>query len=271
MPEAFKARFSSYKKSFLQGATDPDTLIKDFNNHVYYPDGSHPDGMYRIKAIYSKARDLITENQGNEKIAYVLGLMSHYIADLNQPLHTAGFNRDLDESAYHSAYETDVNKYLRNLTLPALRPNLVNSIEERVREMTAQAFKHYDEIGMSYRAGTNLKPLAKMTEDQINASIQNVIDFWCTVFRDSGIIFGTAKTTTNTVAWDMQTQDKDSGKKININNASVEKLSEFFRISREKARQIVDCRPYRTAYDLAKSKVFNPMYIKRNKDKIRLK
>jgi hypothetical protein len=94
MPDSFRKQFSGYKSHFLKGATDPDTMIKDFANHAYHPDGSHPDGLYRIQSIYNKAVELVKSGESTEKTAYILGLLSHYIADLNQPLHTAGSERD---------------------------------------------------------------------------------------------------------------------------------------------------------------------------------
>lgn len=272
MPESFKSRFKLQKNSFLKGSTDPDMLIKDFTNHVYYPDGSHSSGMYRIKALYDNAVTLISKNQSEEQIAYVLGLMSHYIADLNQPLHTAGKKRDPNEGDYHSKYETDVNKHLKNLVFPTVFFNPVTSVENRVQKMTTEALRYYDEIGDSYRMGRGLAPLTKMSEKQINESIQNVTDFWMGAFKSAGVnLDSTTKTSNTDVEWDLKSERNNDPKAINVNRASADKIAEFFNISMAKAHRIVDGRPYRSAYDLAKTKVFSPMYIKRNKNKIKTK
>jgi DNA uptake protein ComE-like DNA-binding protein len=271
MPEGFKTRFAKQKKSFLKGSTDPDILIKDFSNHVFHVDGSRTDGLYRIQALYNKAVELLRNNETDEKIAYVLGLMSHYIADLNQPLHTAGKARDPEEDSYHSKYESDVNRHLKNLQLPEISPNPVTSIDRRVREMAGEAFRHYDEIGMAYRNGPGLESVIKATDKQIYASMQNVVDFWCAVFKDARVDIESSTASATQSDWDLSTTDHDSSKKININRASAKEISDFFKISEARALQIVSQRPYRTAYDLAKTKVFSPMFIKRNKSKISVK
>ena len=75
MPRAFQQRFRMHKKSFLKGATDPDTMIKDFSNHAYHPDQSHTAGYYRLDELFEKAISLIQKDEDDAKIAYLLGLM----------------------------------------------------------------------------------------------------------------------------------------------------------------------------------------------------
>lgn len=267
MPEAFQARFSKQKKSFLQGCTDPDIMIKDFMNHIYYPDGTQTGGLYRIQDLFNRSVELLSSGENDEKTAYVMGLMSHYIADLNVPLHTAGSERDPDESSYHSSYESDINHNLRNFKFSFDQERPVSSIEERVKEMTTAALRHYDEIGASYRAGSNLNPLMAMTEKQLNAAMQNIVDFWCAVLRSAK--FDLNNRQAMQPDWTVQAPAKNEPEKININAASVIELADFFKISQAKAQNIVDSRPYRSAYDLAKTGIFNPMYIKRHKDRIK--
>jgi len=273
MPEAFQNRFSRQKKSFLKGSTDPDMLIKDFTNHIYYLDGTQTGGLYRITDLFNRAVELLRSGESDEKSAYVMGLMSHYIADLNQPLHTAGKERDPYEDAYHSLYEGEINHSLRNFNLVCSNERLITSIEERVREMVGAANRHYDEIGMSYRAGTNLAPLMEMTGRQLNASLQHIVDFWATALYSANFNASTQQTAQTSPAedWNIQGKPEKEADSINVNSASAADMAAFFRISEEKARRLVDGRPFKSAYDLAKTGVFNPMYIKRNKERIRIK
>lgn len=272
MPEAFQQRFQKHKKAFLKGSTDPDTLIMDFQNHIFYPDGRQTGGLYRIQDLFNRSVELLSSSESDEKTAYMMGLMSHYIADLNQPLHTAGSERDPSEGSYHSLHEKDINRNLRRFTFSFFRERQISSIEERVREMTAQAFKEYDAIGISYRAGTGLEPLVPMVEKQLNASLQNIVDFWSAVLRSARFDSNAASRDSSAgTAWNLDNSEVADPEKINVNSASAAELSDFFKINPEKAQLIVDNRPYRTAYDLAKTKVFTPMYIKRNRDRIKLK
>lgn len=266
MPKAFQTRFNKYKKSFLKGSTDPDTIIKDFMNHIYYPDGSQTGGLYRIQELFDQAVELLSSGTNDEKTAYVLGLLSHYIADLNVPLHTAGSERDPNESFYHPKYESDINHNLHKFHFSFMGERRFSSIEDRVKEMATEALKHYDEIGASYRAGTNLTPLMAMTEKQLNAALQNIVDFWYAALRRAKFDLEPISGNKQNLS---QLSNRNATPKININSASAKELAEFFNISINKAQRIIDLRPYRTIYDLAKSGVFSPMFINRNKDKIK--
>ena len=271
MPQSFKQKFCTQKNSFLQGCTDPDMLIKDFYNHIYYPDGSHIGGYKRIRELYTKAVRLLYDNQSLEKSAYVLGLLSHYIADLNQPLHTAGRDRDPYEDDYHSKYEKDVNHNLKNFELSDIQIKPIKTIRTRVQEMAAKAFDHYDEIGNAYRYGNGLKDIHYMTEKQLNNSVQNIVDFWSSAWQDAGNSINNTNNTQTEISWQTNNKNESKAKSININRASAAELASFFDISQSKARRIISGRPFRRAFDLARTKVFTPMYIQRNKDKIRLK
>ncbi len=275
MPESFRKEFSGHKSHFLKGSTDPDTLIKDFANHAYHPYGTHSDGMYRIMALFDKATELIRTREAPDKVAYVLGLASHYIADLNQPLHTAGSERDPGESEYHTRYERDLNSHLKNLQLPAIEYNPVESVESSVKAMTIEANRYYGNIGAAYRGGRGLSELTDISDKQIAASIQNVVNFWLGAYKAAGHNFvenaaQAMQTTENTQNWENSSAPTQLDDNININTASAESLAEFFKISPLKAKSIVDARPFNTAYDLAKIDGFTVHFVKRHKDRIRL-
>ena len=271
MPEAFQKRFANQKKSFLKGCTDPDTMIQDFTNHIFYPDGTQTGGLYRIQDLFNRSVELLSGEESDEKRAYLLGLLSHYIADLNQPLHTAGKERDPFEDKYHSRHETDVNRNLRNFSFKPVIERPLTSVEERVREMAGAAYRHYDAIGASYRAETDLNPIKQMIEKQLNASVQHIVDFWNAAVRSSRINLENNLQSTEKVSWNLEPETAAKNEQININSASAGEISAFFRISDAKAQKVVDSRPFRNAYDLARTGVFTAMYIKRHKDKIKLK
>jgi len=276
MPDAFRREFSGKKSHFLKGSTDPDTLIKDFTSHVYHPDGSATDGLYRIQHLFDKAVELVRNGQDADGTAYVLGLMSHYIADINQPLHTAGRDYDANESEYHTQFERDLNPVLKELKLPTVEYRPVTSVEERVKSMAKEANRYYDEIGIAYRDGRGLAPLREMAERQIAVATQQIVDFWLGVYLAAGRTFDqTAESARNDQAaenWSSnQAIASDSSKKININNASIDDLAKFFNISQGKAARIVEGRPFNTVYDLARIDGFNVHFVRRHKDSIRLR
>ncbi|PKL47070.1 MAG: hypothetical protein CVV42_14340 [Candidatus Riflebacteria bacterium HGW-Riflebacteria-2] len=276
MPETFRREFSGKKSHFLKGSTDPDTLIKDFTSHVYHPDGSATDGLYRIQQLFDKAVELVRSGQDPEATAYVLGLMSHYIADINQPLHTAGRDFDANESEYHSQFERDLNPVLKELQLPTVEYRPVTSVEERVKAMAKEANRYYAEIGAAYRDGRGLAPLREMAERQIAISTKHIIDFWLGVYQAAGRIFNEtaamAKSDESAENWNSKkAEDASSSDTININNASIDALANFFNISQGKAARIVEGRPFNSTYDLAKVDGFNVHFVRRHKDRIRLR
>ncbi len=275
MPESFRREFSGKKSHFLKGATDPDILIKDFLNHVYHTDGSAVGGLSRIRQLFDKAVELIATQQDPEAIAYVLGLMSHYIADINQPLHTAGRERDANESEYHSKFERDLNPVLKELKLPTVEYRPVTSVEERVKAMAREANRYYDEIGMAYRGGRGLEQVRTMAERQITASTQNIVDFWLGAYLVAGRTFSQsaemAQQTDLGENWGSKVPEKNSdNRQININTASTGELANFFNIPTSRASKIVGGRPYASAYDLAKIDGFNVHFVRRHKDRIKL-
>lgn len=275
MPESFRNEFAGHKSHFLKGSTDPDTLIKDFINHVYHPDGSQVQGFYRIQAIFNKAVELIRSNTAPEQIAYILGLMSHYIADLNQPLHTAGSERNPDESEFHTKYERDLNPHLKDLNLPQISYQPVTDLERRVKEMTTTANREYDSIDQAYSNGTGLPAVMEMSQRQIAAATQNVVDFWLGAYREAGRNFSenaSAALSLDTSEWNPPDSNaKSESEAININSASAEDLARFFNIAISKAQKIVDSRPFSSAYDLAKVEGFTVHFVKRHRDRIKLK
>ncbi len=278
MPDAFRNQFAGHKASFLKGSTDPDTLIKDFTNHVYHPDGSMVDGLYRIKDLFNTTAGLIRNQSEPEKIAYMLGLMSHYIADLNQPLHTAGSERNPDESEYHIRYERDLNKELRNLQLPEVSYRPVTDVDQRVKEMAGIAHREYDAIDRAYRGGgQGLPDVMEMSRRQLTAATGNIIDFWLGVFIEGGRPLDTGSQQQPATGTDLSAewQGDDApaaatADQININSATAEQLAAFFNIELPKANRIVDARPFSSAYDLAKVQGFTVHFVKRHRDRIRL-
>lgn len=273
MPESFRKEFSGHKSHFLKGSTDPDTMIKDFANHAYHPDGSHVDGLYRVIALYNKAVELIRSKESPDKIAYLLGLLSHYVADLNQPLHTAGSERDADESEYHSKFERDLNPHLKNLKLPQIEYRPIDAPDKRVTAMTIEANRYYEQVGMAYRGGTGLPQVIEIAERQIDASIQNIVDFWLGAYQEAGHNFFESPTQAfqaDTAEWNPAANEKSMGDTININSASPVDMATFFNITEQKAQRIVEGRPFNTAYDLARVEGFTVHFVKRHKDRIKL-
>jgi hypothetical protein len=112
--------------------------------------------------------------------------MSHYIADFNQPLHTAGSRLDPAESDYHSKYEKGLNKYLSQFNPVIKNIEPVIDVEERLQKMTLSAHTHYKEIQSAFRTGNGILDVIEMSKIQYQASVQNILDYWLGAYLAAG-------------------------------------------------------------------------------------
>ena len=90
---------------YLQGAKDPDTVFKDFENHVLHVRDGYWGGAARTAEKWlEKTNTLLTAGNWKEA-AYSTGVLSHYFTDSFMPLHTAQSPR---ETIFHRPLEWSV-------------------------------------------------------------------------------------------------------------------------------------------------------------------
>lgn len=92
---------------YLAGAKDPDTRFRDFHNHVVHVTDGYWGGA-PAKAIrwYERLQKLLAEDRWSEA-AHAMGVLSHYVTDPMQPLHTAQSER---ETLVHRPLEWSITK-----------------------------------------------------------------------------------------------------------------------------------------------------------------
>ncbi len=294
LPPPLFARFSPHKDRLLQGATDPDTVIKDFTSHVYHPGGLTQDAERRVKGLWNDLIARLREGR-DEEAAYIMGLLSHYIADINQPLHTAGSAEDPYESDYHSAFEKEVQGQLSKIPIGEIRPVPVTDPLARLEAIAKAAHPHYSAIGAAYRRGNRFFDLKPLVERQLTAAVQHTVDYWLGALQaagqvpPAGQVAPAAPGPTASVAPLVQSQDtfpSPTGQPtrdrpvgptlaLDLNTATLEQLKELPGIGEKRARAILDHRPFKTIYDLAKiesygRKLFDVKLIERISDRIRV-
>ncbi len=293
MPAEFQGRFSRYKDVMMKGSTDPDTLIKDFHCHVFHVKGRLRDSEERVQDLFDKAVSQLKRGDPDEDTAYTMGLLSHYVGDLNQPLHTAGSERDDTEDEYHAKFEKDVQGGLSRITIRQVRYLPVADPVSRLREMAEQAFRGYDRIGAAYRGGNKIFDLQDLVEDQYNAALGNIIDYWLGILQQAGL----KPDISASPAVSMSVQNADEGPltrpragnsgstrgwsdpvghgrnstvgsivgggKVDLNTASEDQLMAIPGIGEKRARAIIAARPFKSIYDLSKLKGFGVKFIER--------
>ncbi|NLI76320.1 MAG: hypothetical protein GX442_07760 [Candidatus Riflebacteria bacterium] len=291
LPPALFARFSPYKDRILQGSTDPDTVIKDFTSHVYHVGGFTRDAERRVTELWARILDNLRRGDDGEA-AYTMGLLSHYIADFNQPLHTAGAAEDANESDYHSAFEKEVQGQLSKIPIGDIRPDPVTDPLARLETIATAAHPHYSAIGAAYRRGNRFFDVRPIVERQLTAAVQHVLDYWLGALRAAGQPIDAAPVATlrqsqdtlaptaaaATTAPTTAATPRPAGSPtlaIDLNTATLDQLKDLPGIGEKRARAILENRPFKTIYDLAKiqnfgRKLFDVKLIERIADRIRV-
>jgi hypothetical protein len=159
-----------------QKATDdPDTKLRDTRNHVYQLGarryGSSPD---RVAALYEQMLGEL--ERGDRKAAsYSMGLLAHYLADTNNPLHTDQVPAEED---IHSKYERAVERLAEEGVTPAwLRPTGLDGTVAP-RELTVQAavraHRSYAELVDAFGAGGYSPRVDAITKTSLAAAVGDV-------------------------------------------------------------------------------------------------
>jgi competence ComEA-like helix-hairpin-helix protein len=281
MPESFQKRFGPFKESFLQGSTYPDSDLKDFQNHVYHV---HGGGRMRESAtffreVFESLVGRIKRGEPDAESARWFGLFSHYIADLNQPLHTDGESVDPDEDEYHMKFERDVESQLSKIPLAPIQYQPAIKPVERLMSMVEQANKRYLEIGRAYRGGNKVFDLLPLVNDQYQAAVQSCVDLWLGIMQEAGCPCELLPPPAPSVSsggpgpapvFSRMDVSGPGGKPqlVNINTASLQDLQGLPGVGEKKARAILENRPYKSIYDLSKVKGFGVKFLERISDRI---
>lgn len=170
---SFCRLLQSHSELFILGIEAPDRIFKDFTNH-YYNCTPNQFGYHSGSVINKIDREikLIEEMQKNPdqiilhpKIAPFLkmllntplkafifecGVLSHYIADLHQPMHTDGKYRFADEETVHQILEADTRLNLDELQITTQRRKRIKNPLEYFTYQIFEINSFYDEIIADY-------------------------------------------------------------------------------------------------------------------------
>lgn len=92
---------------YLYGSKAPDTVFKDFKNHVLHVrDGYWGGALDQVEHWYAKLIAAL-KSESWEQAAYAAGVLSHYYTDPIQPFHTA---QSEAENNIHRAAEWSISK-----------------------------------------------------------------------------------------------------------------------------------------------------------------
>lgn len=105
--ETWRDLFLHYHQTYLEGAKAPDDVFKDFKNHVLHPrDGDWGGAPMAAREWYRRTVRALARKDWKQA-AYCAGVMSHYVVDPIQPLHTG---QTEEENVIHRAVEWSFSK-----------------------------------------------------------------------------------------------------------------------------------------------------------------
>jgi hypothetical protein len=141
---------------YLYGSKAPDTVFKDFRNHVLHVrDGYWGGALDQVEHWYAKLI-VALKSASWEQAAYTAGVLSHYYTDPIQPFHTA---QSEAENNIHRAAEWSISKSydeLRRLgdaSETAIEVQ-VNDEPDWLRDLVCQgaeiANRHYEKLIAHY-------------------------------------------------------------------------------------------------------------------------
>lgn len=146
------AHFSDY----LNGAKDPDTAFKDFQNHCLHVQDKFWGGAAKAAAKwYAESLEHLNEGRWRDA-AYSIGVLSHYFTDPWMPLHTGQAPK---ESIVHRpmewsiccAYDEILELALSDPSLPSFElPETDNWLKDSVHAAALLSNRYYDALIDAY-------------------------------------------------------------------------------------------------------------------------
>lgn len=132
LPEGWRAALLGQREALRKGAMDPDGILDPEKGvhtfyHTYEPADGGGGGVYRVGLSLQEATMAVREGKPAYDVAYQMGFLTHFIADLSMPFHTGA---DLYDDAWHERYEQlAYDRRAEYATMPSRAPQEVEDVE----------------------------------------------------------------------------------------------------------------------------------------------
>jgi hypothetical protein len=105
--EEWRKVFCAHADVYMKGAKAPDDVFRDSQNHVLHVRDNWWGGAVETAEAWYDKFLLMMRAQSWPEAVYAAGVLSHYVCDPMQPLHTA---QSESEGSIHRAFEQSVSK-----------------------------------------------------------------------------------------------------------------------------------------------------------------
>ncbi|MBI1854070.1 MAG: hypothetical protein HYR85_27345 [Planctomycetes bacterium] len=188
----------------VRGSLDPDRKFMDTENHTYHVDDGTRDNPDHVAYLASALVAMIRNRAPREKVAYWFGALSHYVSDIDEPLHTS--DKDKRENWYHPLFEAlgygfeshsqvlgfkfdfEIGNALSGWTFhDERRRSAIDDVKAWQIANAKWAYRYYDKIGRIYTRKKALdgNRLTEIYRTCIDESINDVIDLWAHVYQSA--------------------------------------------------------------------------------------
>lgn len=184
LPEAMKEPLREHLAVVSWASMVPDVVLQDWEHHVWNVHGdagTRGRGVEKVVQLtHSLEALLAAEPVDWAAAAYEMGLLAHYLADLNQPLHTDAYAPE--EAPIHGAHEVDAWVHGEELPLEprgaVLRVDGFSSVLEDV----VQANRYYRAVLAAYAEGRGFDDARGVTAINVQRAVEAVSDTWRTAW-----------------------------------------------------------------------------------------
>jgi len=175
-------------KALLEASTEPDRVLRDFKNHVFHIQGFDlGNGPFHVEELAKEIAEDIKNKAPRAKIIQKLGWVSHYIADLCQPLHTGVATWEgIEEKAYHSGYERDIDKRIYTYGVAFDGAQKSERISARMVYEALWANQYYTAVEQAYTSGKRYQEVNELTAKTYSRAVNSVVDVWYSIWAMSG-------------------------------------------------------------------------------------
>ncbi|MFX1581798.1 MAG: zinc dependent phospholipase C family protein [Promethearchaeota archaeon] len=175
----WKDAFEFFASDLKSGAITPDVVWQDWANHLYYPVTSSYTAHIATERWYGYIVNNLSIGNWKEGM-FAAGVMSHYFADPNIPVHT-----DANWPG-HSALETDINNNLDNFSITIHAPQIISDPRQAVVDAATLSHEYYNDCKALYPTGTIPIPsplldngsFHDIIELQLERAVTGIRDLW---------------------------------------------------------------------------------------------